>query len=52
VENSVEKQASIFVSDSTKDGSAFCTGASADISLLKVPARLARRPHRFISSNA
>ena len=29
VENSVEKHSSIFVSDSARDGSAFCTGASA-----------------------
>jgi hypothetical protein len=29
VENSVEKGQSIFVSDSARDGSAFCTGAGA-----------------------
>jgi hypothetical protein len=39
VENSVEKPDSIFVSDSAKDSSAFCTGASAGTSVLQPSTR-------------
>src|ERR1700726_2601245 len=42
VENSVEKHECIFVSDATRDGSAFCTGASAGTLVLQPAARRSR----------
>jgi hypothetical protein len=46
VENSVEKHQSIFVSDSARDGSALCTGASAGTFVLQPSARTARYSRR------
>jgi hypothetical protein len=37
VENSVEKHRRIFVSDSARDGSALCTGASAGTFVVSAP---------------
>jgi hypothetical protein len=52
VENSVEKRESIFVSDSARDGSAFCTGASAGTFAMQPPARRACRQRHIIPSPA
>jgi hypothetical protein len=54
VENSVEKGDGIFVSDSARDGSALCTGASAGTFVLQPSARSAgrRRPGKVIRSVA
>jgi len=52
VENSVEKPERIFVSDSTSDGSAFCTGASAGTFVLQPLTRNARSPEHLTSSDA
>jgi hypothetical protein len=48
VENAVEKHESIFVSDSAKDGSAFCTGASAGTLVLQPSAGSVRRPQYLV----